>query len=356
MIGIESLHVYAGGKKMKEAVMLCFGGVRGEENLKNAYDEMVRQELESRLKFHKPITSLDDLQMRAMTGQLAKVHYVFSTWGMPYQATSDIQRFAPNLEAVFYAAGSVQGFARPYLNAGVRVFSAYKANAVPVAEYTLAQVILAGKGFYQSQQLYKDERKWQEAKDFSHGNTGNYGQTVGLLGAGEIGRLVIGHLKPFNYNILVFDPFLSDEAANRLGVTKADLNTLFKESDIISNHLANNEHTQGILHKEHFDLMKPYSTFINTGRGAQVVEADLIAALKADVTRTAVLDVTWPEPLPTDSPFYELKNLFVTPHIAGSQSLEIARMGKYMLDALNSYEAEGQSEHEVTVDMLETMA
>src|SRR5699024_8113884 len=126
------------------------------------------------------------------------------------------------------------------------------------------------------------ERRHDDAGAFSRANTGNYGQKVGLLGAGAIGRLVIGLLHPFGYEIQVFDPFLSDADAVALGVKKASLEEIFSRCDIISNHLANNDETQGMLNAAHFKRMKPYTTFINTGRGAQVVEADLISALEED--------------------------------------------------------------------------
>ena len=79
--------------------------------------------------------------------------------------------------------------------------------------------------------------------------------------------------------ILVFDSFLSDEKAEELGVEKVSLETIFSESDVITNHLADNAQTKGMLNIKHFSLMKKGSAFINTGRGAQVVESDLIEAL-----------------------------------------------------------------------------
>ena len=72
---------------------------------------------------------------------------LFSTWGMPALAEEEIARFFPKLKAVFYAAGTVQGFARPFLNRGIRIFSAWGASAVPVAEFTVSQILLANKGF-----------------------------------------------------------------------------------------------------------------------------------------------------------------------------------------------------------------
>ena len=111
-----------------------------------------------------------------------------------------------------------------------------------------------------------------------------------------------------------------------------------------------------MLNYEQFSLMKPYATFINTGRGATVIEDDLVKAMEEDQTRTALLDVTWPEPPSSDHKFFELDNIFVTPHIAGSQGLEIRRMGEYMLDAYRAHVAGEASEHEVTLEMLKSMA
>lgn len=86
----------------------------------------------------------------ANPGAFQDVEYVFSTWGMPVFTEEEIKAVFPNLKYVFYGAGSVQQFARPFLNCGVKVCSAWAANGVPVAEYTVAQIILANKGFYQN--------------------------------------------------------------------------------------------------------------------------------------------------------------------------------------------------------------
>lgn len=75
-----------------------------------------------------------------------ETEYLFSTWGMPMLSEEDIREFLPNLKAVFYGAGTVQYFVCPFLACGVRVFSAWAANAIPVAEYTVAQILLANKG------------------------------------------------------------------------------------------------------------------------------------------------------------------------------------------------------------------
>lgn len=285
---------------------------------------------------------------------LKDVEVVFATWGMPALLEEEIEQYLPKLRTVFYAAGSVQGFARPFLNKGVTVVSAWSANAVPVAEYTLAQILLANKGFFQNN--LKSKKDYHAAREYSQTFTGNYSVKVGILGAGMIGTKVIELLKPFNIGVLVYDPFLSDERADKLGIRKCTLDEIFSQCQTISNHLANLPATVGILNKQHFSNMLPNATFINTGRGAQVVEKDLIEALKSIPTRTAVLDVTDPEPPETGSDFLEMENVILTSHIAGSMSREVERMGCYMAEEFTCYIKGEELKYSITLKMLETMA
>lgn len=281
--------------------------------------------------------------------------YVFSTWEMPVFTEEEIKSCLPSLKAVFYGAGSVQFFAQPFLNCGVKVFSAWAANAVPVAEYTVAQIILANKGFFSSSRIAKTGNRKAAAENF-HAYPGNYTVKIGIIGAGMIGKLVINMLKSYRLEVLVFDPFLPDEKADELKVKKVSLETIFRECQVVSNHLANNEQTKGMLNKALFETMLPYATFINTGRGAQVVEDDLIAVLKNRPDLTALLDVTFPEPPEHDSEFYTLPNCILTPHIAGSAGNEVRRMGEYMKAEYENFIQSRPCKYEVTSEMLKTMA
>lgn len=281
--------------------------------------------------------------------------YVFSTWGMPTFTEEEIKRCLPSLKAVFYGAGTVQAFARPFLNCGIKVFSAWAANAVPVAEYTVAQIVLANKGFFSSSRLAKTGDRKAASQCF-HSYPGNYDVKIGIIGAGMIGKLVIDMLKRYNLEVLVFDPFLPDEKADELEVKKASLETVFKECQVVSNHLANNEQTKGMLDGRLFESMLPFATFINTGRGAQVVEKDLIEVLKNRPDLTALLDVTFPEPPESDSEFYTLPNCILTPHIAGSAGNEVHRMGEYMKEEYKKFIQDEPCKYEVTSEMLKTMA
>ena len=278
--------------------------------------------------------------------------YIFSTWGMPEFSEDEIKKYLPSLKAVFYAAGTVQKFARPFLNCGVKIFSAWAANAVPVAEYTVAQIILANKGFFKTMRFTDKDKAVEVFKNYP----GNFGAKIGIIGAGMIGKLVINMLKNYRLDILVFDPFLPDEKANELGVKKTSLEEIFKNCQVVSNHLANNEQTKGMLDGALFEKMMPYATFLNTGRGAQVVESELIDVLKKRPDLTAVLDVTYPEPPEKDSPLYTLQNCILTPHIAGSSNNEVRRMGEYMQKEYENFVSGKPLKYEVTLEMLKTMA
>ena len=282
--------------------------------------------------------------------------YIFSTWGMPHFTEEEIRKYLPGLKAVFYGAGSVQYFAREFLNVGVRVFSAWGANAIPVAEYTTAQIILANKGFYLAAGRCTSRKAREMANAYFQKMPGNYDVNVGIIGAGMIGRHVIRLLKNYDVHVLVYDPFLTGKAAAELGAEKVSLEELFSHCQTVSNHVANLPETVGMLNYELFCRMKENAVFINTGRGAQVVEADLIRILRERPDMTAVLDVTDPEPPEEDSSLYTLENVILTPHIAGSAGREVARMGEYMAEQFRKFKNQEPCEYEVTLQMLQTMA
>lgn len=323
----------------------------GIKKIDEIYTGKTREKLEAELEFLPPVTGAAELPSRP---DLKEVEVIFSTWGMLPLTAGEIEEYLPELKAVFYGAGSVQYFARPFIESGVEVFSAWAANAVPVVEYTVAQIILANKGYFQ--RFHHIPGKAWDNRSFGGYYTGNFGNKVGLIGIGMIGSLVAKTLKAYRLEILAFDPFLPDERAAGLGVTKVSLETLFSECTVISNHLANNPQTVGMLNKKLFDLMKPNAVFINTGRGAQVVEDDLISALEAEPARVALLDVTMPEPPKPDSRFYTLPNVFLSPHIAGSLGDEVARMGDYMAEEFDRWKNGEKTKWGVSLKMLETMA
>lgn len=291
---------------------------------------------------------------KADLSRLRDAEILFSTWGMPALTREEIRERLPVLKAVFYAAGSVQAFAAPFLDEGVRVFSAWQANAVPVAEVVTAQILLSTKGFWYLAR--KCKRDYAAAQADIALFTGNYGAKVGILGYGAIAKRVVRSLVQHDLVVYVSAPDFLAADEKETGAKKADMAYVFSQCDVISNHIANNEHTKGIIDRTLLFSLKPYATFINTGRGAQADEAALIDKLTADQSVTAVLDVTDPEPPVHGSAFYTLPNVVLTPHFAGSSGAEVHRMAQYMLEEADRVSKGEKPLYEVTKAMLATMA
>lgn len=322
------------------------------QNIDAVYSDELKKKISEKTNMLPPVKSADEFFARA--DEMKDVEIVFSTWGMLKLTEEQIKTYLPRLRAVFYSAGTVQYFAKPFIECGVKVFSAWAANSVPVAEIAASEIILANKGFFRRRVRAREEWKTEDSEKLY---PGNFRTKVGLLGAGMIGKGVIHNLEHTDLDIYVFDPFLPDDAAKALGVEKKSLEWIFENCNVISNHLANNEQTRGMINKSLFDKMGKGAVFINTGRGAQVVEADMIAAMKEVPTRAAILDVTDPEEPPRDdSELYTLPNVFLTPHVAGSVGNECFRLGEYMFAEFEAFSRGEPTKYEVTAKMLLTMA
>ena len=278
----------------------------------------------------------------------------FSTWGMPKFTKEEIKEYMPKLKAVFYSAGTVQYFARPFLESGVKVYSAFAANAVPVAEYTFAQITLAAKGYFQSAKYYRSLPL--RALAFANSSTGNFGCKVGLVGLGAIGQMVAKRLMELDVEVYAYDPFVPEEKATELGVKLISLEELFSECDVISNHLANKPELENVFNYKLFKRMKKHSTFINTGRGAQVAEYSLALSLLLHPSRTFVADVIKREFFPYINPLFWCPNAILTPHIAGSTGKEPQRMAYYMMEEMEKLLSGEETKYEVTLESLERMA
>lgn len=270
----------------------------------------------------------------AHPGLLADVEVIFSGWGAPVMDEAFLAA-APKLRAVFYGAGSIKAMTPDAFWArNITVTSAYAMNAVPVAEFTLASILLSLK------------RTWFHALEtkrlgrFQHSEikpAGAYGSKVGLISYGMIARLLRERLKPFDLEVLVYDPFLKPAQATEADVKLVSLDEIFSECDVVSLHTPWLKETENMIRAEHFERMKPGATFINTARGAIVNEAGLIEVFTRRTDLTALLDVTWPEPPVEGSPLYSLPNIVLTPHIAGSQEHECRRMGQLMIDEYDGW-------------------
>ena len=296
------------------------------------------------------LAELTDLRPATVTpdelarGGFSDVEIVFSTWGMPSLSEEELAQYLPKLKVVFYGAGATDGFVRPLLARGVKVLSAWQANAIPVAEFCVAQILLSLKGYFRNSREIHRTGDWQSGKPCI--GPGVYGETVALIGAGAISTKVKELLKAFQVNVVVIP--------SRPERRTVSLEEVFKTALVISNHLPNRDDNIGVLHRGLFASMRPGATFINTGRGAQVDEAGLVEVLESRPDLTALLDVTHPEPPEAGSKLYTLPNIRLSSHIAGSVNDEVHRMADYMIEELERYLAGEPLRYEVNESMLLT--
>ncbi len=285
--------------------------------------------------------------------QMGDLQVIFSTWGMPVLDGAALDGL-PKLQAVFYAAGTVKPFAEPLLERGILLTSAWAANAIPVAEFALAQILLACKGYFRNVRDYRPETGLTPHECYR--GPGIYDVPVALIGAGQVARALIERLRPFRLEILVVDPFLSEADAAALGVRLVSMEQAFREAYVVSNHLPNLPELVGALGGSLFASMQPGAVFINTGRGAQVVEPEFAAVMAERTDLTALLDVTHPEPPAPDSPLYRLPNVHLSSHIAGSLNNEVGRLADYAIEAFCEWREGRVPRYAVTREMLEHMA
>ncbi|MFI5754234.1 hydroxyacid dehydrogenase [Streptomyces sp. NPDC051569] len=271
----------------------------------------------------------------AVAAALADAELLLTCWGAP-PLTAAVLAAAPRLRAVVHAAGSVKHHITDACwERGIQVTSAAAANALPVAEYTLAAILFAGKNVLGSAQRYRNLRThhdWHGELDRS----GNYRRTVGVVGASRIGRRVIELLRPFDLDVLLYDPYVDGEAAAALGVASVSLDELCARSQVVSVHAPQLPATRHMIGAAQLAAMPDGSTLINTSRGSLIDENALLPELVSGRIR-AVLDVTDPELPAVDSPLYDLPNVLLTPHVAGSLGGELHRMADQALDEVERF-------------------
>lgn len=254
--------------------------------------------------------------------ELPDVDLLVTGWGCP-PITAQALEHLPSLKAIVHTAGSVKGFVTDACwDRGIVVSSAASANALPVAEYTLAMILLSGK------RVLERARDYQAVKQIDYYDlpptVGNYGATVGILSASMIGRRVIELLRPFDFHVLVHDPFVTEVD----GAESVSLQELFARSDVVSVHTPLLPETRGLVSGELLKRLRDDAMLINTARGA-VIDQE---ALVREIGRIrAVLDVTDPEVLPPEHPLWRSENVLITPHLAGSQGNEWGRLAHHAL-------------------------
>lgn len=243
----------------------------------------------------------------------------------------------PDLRAIFHAGGSVSAVADvdELARRGIACSNAGMSNAVPVAEYTVAMILLAGRDVWRALSLYRERRSAIDREE-EFIAAGSYGRTVGIVGASRTGRKVIELLRATDSTLLLYDPHVSQAEATELGVTALPLHDVAAASDVLTIHAPDLPQTRGMIDAAVIARLRPGATLINTARG-RLVDHDALGRRLRRGDLTAVLDVTSPEPLPPDHELWDMPNVVLTPHIAGAMGSDLRRLGDQLVGEIDRF-------------------
>jgi phosphoglycerate dehydrogenase-like enzyme len=318
------------------------------EFLPQLFPEPLMQRLAAVLDFD-PEFIARDFDEPAAKAALAEAEVVVSSWGVPV-LNDEALAAAPNLKAVLHAAGTVKWvIGKSGWDRGLVVSSSSGANALPVAEYTLASILMAGKGIFQLREDFRKARSF--TLGYIHPEVGNFGRTIGIVSASKIGRRVLDLLRPFDFTVLLYDPYVDASEAAALGAELVGLDELVTRADVVSVHAPDLPETEHLINADRLALMRNGTVVVNTSRG-RLVDTDALTVELLNGRLSAVIDVTHPEPLPAHSPLYDLPNVFLTPHVAGSHGNELSRMGLFMVEEAERYVAGEPLQHRVDPETL----
>ncbi len=274
---------------------------------------------------------------------------LITSWGSP-RLTEDYLNVAPNLKLIVHAAGTVNPIVSDAVwERRIRVVCSTSAIGFGVAETSLGLMITASKNFYQLNDFIH-AGGWRETTEATVVDLVDI--TIGIVGAGQVGRHLIRLLEPFDVDIVVSDPYISEETCRALGVRRVSFEELLKVSDIVSIHAPSIPETDNLFNKDTLAKMKKSAGIINTARGSIINEQDLYNHMAAGNLRFACLDVTNPEPPARDNPLRNLQNVIFLPHIAGVVNNGLARIGRHVLRELARYQQGEPSTNEITQDMM----
>jgi D-3-phosphoglycerate dehydrogenase len=251
------------------------------------------------------------------------------------KVTADVLAAAKRLRVIGRAGTGVDNIdLAAATRRGVVVMNAPGGNSVSVAEHTVALLLALARQVADASQSTR-AGKW-EKKKYAAGRE-LAGKTLGVVGTGNIGALVVQRAKAFGMKVIAYDPFLSEEAAGKLGVELVPLPDIFRRSDAITLHVPLTEQTKNMVGGAQIAQMKPGALLVNCARGGLVDEEALAQALKAGKLGGAALDVFETEPLPPSSPLCRFPNVVLTPHIGGLHPHYLDRATSLFIVNLNRY-------------------
>ncbi|MGO1234626.1 hydroxyacid dehydrogenase [Microbacterium gubbeenense] len=299
------------------------------------------------------IATIDEFDSAASRTALAEAEVLVTGWRTP-RVDAAVLDAAPRLKWILHVAGSVkENLDDAVWERGITVSSAVDANAEPVAEFTLAAIIFANKRVLQISREYRARRELIDQA--SLGVVGGYRRRVGIVGASRIGRRVVELLKPFDLEVVLYDPTLSADQVASLGARAVTLEELCATSDVVSLHAPSLPSTNKMISAELIATIPAGSALINTSRG-DVVDQDALTerVLRGDLH--VILDVTIPWALPREHPLFDHPNALLTPHIAGSVGTEVDRMIDQQVSELDRIARGEDLAHPVLFESLVTAA
>jgi phosphoglycerate dehydrogenase-like enzyme len=287
---------------------------------------------------------------------LGRIEIVLGSWGCNVLDDALLARM-PKLRFLAYAAGTVKHTVTPATwDRGVVVSSAAAANAVPVAEFTFAAIVMIAKDVFRVRDALRETRGRAPPSSVGPaGAPGTRGLRIGLIGASTIGRLVIERLATLDVVVAVTDPYLDDDGAARLGVTRMELDELCAWSDVVSVHAPELPSTHHLVDAERLARMHDGAWLVNTARGS-LVDTEALTRECVAGRLNAFIDTPDPEPLRPESPLYDLPNVVLTPHLAGSLGTELSRMGDLAVAEVGRFLAGEALQHEVRAEDLDRIA
>ncbi|HBF13572.1 MAG TPA: phosphoglycerate dehydrogenase [Deltaproteobacteria bacterium] len=197
---------------------------------------------------------------------------------------------------------------------GIIVMNTPFGNTVTTAEHAISMMCALTRQIPQATASIK-AGKWEKNRFMG---SELYEKTLGVIGCGNIGKIVADRAKGLRMNVITFDPFLTDEVAEKIGVTKVDLDTLFKDADYITLHIPKTEKTANLLNKDTFAKMKKGVYIINCARGGIINELDLADAISSGQVAGVALDVFAKEPVDPNHPLLKLDQVICTPHLGAA--------------------------------------
>ncbi|MBC7328018.1 hydroxyacid dehydrogenase [bacterium] len=283
-------------------------------------------------------------EVKIWDGQAAKEFFlsganiVITSWGTP-KLEGNVLEIAPNLRFIFHAAGTVKPYVQPeLLEKGVKVSSGSNIIARYVALTALGYILLAVKKIFWWNEHIKNELGWRDDEKLWSYTCELCDVSIGIISMSSVGRNLINLLLPLTNKIQVYDPYWSEDAIKSFGAKKVDdLVELAKNNEIIVLCAPLTEETRGMLGREFFESMKDGGVFINPARGGIVDEEALIKELEKERI-FACIDVTDPdEPPSKDNRLRFLKNVVLSPHIAGCVRGGLKDIGRFALDEINRF-------------------